>query len=411
MSTYPWGYESDISRAGVGDATSLRGRTIDLTQPANDDVLQFNSANNTWENKSVGEILTISGASDNQVMRFDVSTGFIQSSQIVISDTGSISGVNNITATNNINIIDSAGTNMINLQHGGLSALTTNSTVINTFKPIVQNDPTNATGVGTGALQIAGGASVALDLHVGDELFCSSLNVDTNKLTIDSAGNDTTLSTQAQNLLLTVPSAGGRFVDIQNNGVSKFKVENALTTSVNRLNITNNTASTSKTVGALTVTGGIGCNATINTAGLSFDNNASILTTYSLSNTTVNAWKYATVANNFAYNYGTIVPISIIKMGNVRTIHFRVPSSIGNGGLWDIRLTGPGAGGGVLFAAADRPLTNTYGTIYLKHNGTDGIGYCYAGTDGWIYLFPQVPWVANLTNEVFTSTLTWTVSV
>jgi len=99
--TYPWGFESDISRAGVGDATSLRGRNISAVVPSNDDLLQFNSAINGWEYKSPGEVLTITGALDNQVIRYDAINSNLQNSTVLIGDTGNITGVNDITITGN----------------------------------------------------------------------------------------------------------------------------------------------------------------------------------------------------------------------------------------------------------------------------------------------------------------------
>jgi hypothetical protein len=450
--TYPFGWVSDISRVGVGNATSLQGRAIDATQPSNDDLLQFNSANNTWENKSVGEVLTITG-SDNQVIRYDATTGFIQNSNVIIGDTGNITGVNTLTAnsdifggdiksraSNNINIIDTAGTNTITLLHGATAVFRTSGTVINAFEPIVQNDLTASSGVGTGALIVAGGASVAGDLHVGDELFCSSLKVDTNKLIIDSTGNDTILSTQAQNLVVNTPSTGSRYFDVQSNAVSRFRVNPTTTTSVNPLSITSTTASTTVGTGSLINAGGFGCSGainaggiirttnttiststatgsivcgggcgvagTVNAGGLSF-NGTDILSTYTNLSGTTNVWK-----DGFSYNYGGICSYTFIRLGTQRIFTFKIGTSVGAGGVQFAKIgTSSGSQNPFIASAADRPLSRTHGMVFLQNNAVDGSGYAYADTDGWIYIFPSSAWVSNVNNQVYTSTLIWNTAV
>ena len=91
---FPFGYVSDLYNAGIGNATSIQGAGVDPA-PTNDDILQYNAGNNKWENKNIGEVLEITG-SDNQVMRYDTDTGFIQSSNLIITDTDNLTGVNTL---------------------------------------------------------------------------------------------------------------------------------------------------------------------------------------------------------------------------------------------------------------------------------------------------------------------------
>lgn len=87
MATYPFGY-TDRSTEGIGNATSLQGSAIQSAGKTNDDLLQYNGGNNTWEYKSVGEVLGIVGGSDNQIIRYDADTGFLQNSSFFLSDDG-----------------------------------------------------------------------------------------------------------------------------------------------------------------------------------------------------------------------------------------------------------------------------------------------------------------------------------
>ena len=93
-SVYSFGWVSDLYNAGIGDATSIQGAGVDPA-PTNDDILQYNAGNNKWENKNIGEILEITG-SDNQVMRYDADSGFIQTSNLIITDTDNLTGVNTL---------------------------------------------------------------------------------------------------------------------------------------------------------------------------------------------------------------------------------------------------------------------------------------------------------------------------
>jgi len=92
--TYPFGWVSGLYNSGIGNATSIQGAGVDPA-PTNDDILQYNAGNNKWENKNIGEIIGITG-SDNQVMRYDADTGFIQSSNLIITDTDNLTGVNTL---------------------------------------------------------------------------------------------------------------------------------------------------------------------------------------------------------------------------------------------------------------------------------------------------------------------------
>jgi hypothetical protein len=92
--TYPFGWVGPLYGLDIGNATSIQGAAVDPA-PTNDDILQYNAGNNTWENKNIGEVLEITG-SDNQVMRYDTDTGFIQSSNLIITDTDNLTGVNTL---------------------------------------------------------------------------------------------------------------------------------------------------------------------------------------------------------------------------------------------------------------------------------------------------------------------------
>ena len=92
--TYPFGWVGPLYGLDIGNATSIQGAAVDPA-PTNDDILQYNAGNNTWENKNIGEIIEITG-SDNQVMRYDSTTGFIQSSNLIITDTDNLTGVNTL---------------------------------------------------------------------------------------------------------------------------------------------------------------------------------------------------------------------------------------------------------------------------------------------------------------------------
>ena len=92
--TYPFGWVSGLYGAGIGNATSIQDAPVEPA-PTNDDILQYNAGNNTWENKNIGEIIGITG-SDNQVMRYDADTGFIQNSNLIITDTDNLTGVNTL---------------------------------------------------------------------------------------------------------------------------------------------------------------------------------------------------------------------------------------------------------------------------------------------------------------------------
>jgi hypothetical protein len=91
---FPFGFVSDLYNAGIGDAKTIQGAPVEPA-PTNDDILQYNAGNNTWENKNIGEIIEITG-SDNQVMRYDADTGFIQNSNLIITDTDNLTGVNTL---------------------------------------------------------------------------------------------------------------------------------------------------------------------------------------------------------------------------------------------------------------------------------------------------------------------------
>jgi hypothetical protein len=207
---YPFGWQSSVSNLGIGDCTSIQGKPVLSYGQTDNDLLQFNAATNVWEYKSVGEVIGIVGGNDNEIMRYDTSTGFIQPSDVVIDDTGSITGANAVTAntitansdifggdiksraSNNINIIDTTGTNLIALKHGASTVLQTSSTAINTYEPIIQNDTTASSGLGTGALSVAGGASISGDVYVGDEIFGATFrSIGSNSINIiDSVGTN-----------------------------------------------------------------------------------------------------------------------------------------------------------------------------------------------------------------------------
>jgi hypothetical protein len=122
------------------------------------------------------------------------------------------------------------------------------------FTNVIISDTTQATTASTGALQVAGGASIAKNLWVGEALYVNEQTVlTTSSFNVDlSEGTDIDLVVTGENI-----------VTIYN--VSTLEsVTTRGSTSSQVINLTNTTQSTSTTTGALVISGGLGVGKRIN---------------------------------------------------------------------------------------------------------------------------------------------------
>ena len=128
---------------------------------------------------------------------------------------------------------------------------TVTTTFVQTDDIITTVNLTNSTGTTTGALVVAGGVGIGLDLNVGGAIYIDGQRVATTA----SVGS------------LTLQ-------DVTNQGSS----------TTNPVSITNATGSTSTDSGALTVVGGVGIGENLNVGGAIFINGQEVVTTASISN-------------------------------------------------------------------------------------------------------------------------------
>ena len=150
--TYPFGWVGPLYGLDIGNATSIQGAGVEPS-PTNDDILQYNAGNNKWENKNIGEIIGITG-SDNQVMRYDADTGFIQNSNLIITDTDNLTGVNTL----QLNQLDGPAAGITTAADIDAGANKVKSTAV----PVANDDLVNKLYIdGEVADKVVGPASVA----------------------------------------------------------------------------------------------------------------------------------------------------------------------------------------------------------------------------------------------------------
>lgn len=129
--------------------------------------------------------------SDNAIVRWDGDSGRdIQDSVITVDDTGKINNQNS----------------SLELATAGITKLTIGSSVSTFNDQVAITDTTVSTSTTTGALVISGGCAIGDDLRVADAIHCSSINVDGNKLYMDSVGGETVLEAGIGNLVMNVNS-------------------------------------------------------------------------------------------------------------------------------------------------------------------------------------------------------------
>jgi hypothetical protein len=158
---------------------------------------------------------------------------------------------------------------------------TVTTTIVETDDIIITFNSTNSTSTNSGALQVAGGVGVGLDIFAGGDIYTrgqkvvttATINQYANQTSI-LAGTDTAISTSTGNITIWNTS---NLQSVTNRGNS----------TTNAININSTIDSGSTISGALTVVGGAGIGGTVwiggnlNVNGTAYLNNAQVLTTQS----------------------------------------------------------------------------------------------------------------------------------
>lgn len=212
--------------------------------------------------------------------------GFNRSSQkfVFINDatennglvTGSVSAIDLSGSLADIRSAFTAGNNVY-ISNGVISASLTESSTLaqvtqrgaTTSDKISITNITNTTGLGTGALSVAGGVSISGSLVVGGSLVASSLSyaggsqIDNTPIgqTIAAAGGFSTL--RSTDTTDTSNTATGSFTTLGGVGIAKGLYVGLTSTFLGQVRAQSNTASSSTGTGALVVTGGLGVGGSI----------------------------------------------------------------------------------------------------------------------------------------------------
>lgn len=193
--TYPYGWKSIIG--GSGDAISIQGKPVQSYGQSNNDVMQYNASTGTWDYKSVSEALggSIAG-SNNQLIRYDGTTGYIKNSSVLVDDTGILS-ISNTTDTS------SSITGALTVAGGvgiakGLHVQQELEVVADILVggaiygngEIRTTDSGQSSSAGTGSIQTLGGIGVAKSIYCAENVIiptAPTLNTHaTNKLYVDN---------------------------------------------------------------------------------------------------------------------------------------------------------------------------------------------------------------------------------
>jgi hypothetical protein len=220
---------------------------------------------------------------DNRLIRTSGTDRDVESTDVILSDTGGITGINDLGVDNEATIggtltltsvtsstTDATGALVLtgglgiaeNLNVGGDTGLVG---VVNVNNTTESNDTTS------GALVVDGGVGVAGDVYVGGEIAAGDLDLGNTNLTMSS----TTASTDSATGALVVDGGTGIGGDV--NIGNDVDIDGALTPG--SLTVTDATSSTSNTTGALTIAGGVGIVENLNLGGLMNVNNVTSSTT------------------------------------------------------------------------------------------------------------------------------------
>jgi hypothetical protein len=217
---------------------------------------------------------------DNRLVRSIGTERELEATDVILSDTNDISGINTISVDNDVTIggvlllssttsSTTNGTGALvvtggvgiaeNLNVGGTT--TTDGTVSVT-------DVTESVSTNSGALTVDGGVGIGGNLSVGGTLTADTIDLGVGDLLISS----TTASTSNTSGALVV--AGGVGIGGDTNIGGDTSIDGTLT--VNSItSITDATSSTNNTTGALIITGGLGLGENLNMGGVLNVNNTS----------------------------------------------------------------------------------------------------------------------------------------
>jgi hypothetical protein len=188
-------------------------------------------------------------------------TSYVNNAEILTTATIGSYGVSSIAAGTDTVVSSSTGSITI-WNNSTLQSITNRGS--NTTNQIVITNRTTATATNTGALQVVGGVGIGGDLYVGGVGILNGLQASN----IVASG---TLGVTGTSTLGVVNATSATFSGTL--GVTGTSVFAGLTS------VTNNTASTSTTTGALQVVGGVGIGGALYIQRTSYVNNAEILTT------------------------------------------------------------------------------------------------------------------------------------
>lgn len=272
-------------------------QTITDRGATTDNILQLTST--TPATDALTGALQVTGGVGIQGNLYANNKMYAEGSEVVTTSTLRLFGVQDISAGSGIVVTPTVGTGSVVITNIGVVTLTagtdtavsesTGSVVVwnnSTLQTITErgstttqainiNNATSATGVLSGALQVAGGVGVSGDIYVGGEMYVAGAPVVTGAtlgaygVSSINAGTDTAISSTTGTVI------------VWNTSTLQTTTDRGAVTN-NTVNLTNITISDATNTGALTVAGGVGIGGALNVGGTSYIDGAQIITTATL---------------------------------------------------------------------------------------------------------------------------------